>query len=130
MAKSPQETELAAVDCIVCSEGRDENDDASLSTPNASAGAKTAEVEEEMRRMAYLALKIGGNDDAGDVAAEVDADAAEAEEQEQEEQAEEEQAEEASKPPPAPAPDPVPVPPDATHTAAPNQSQPAEAHPH
>lgn len=125
MAKSPQETELAAVDCIVCSEGRDENDDASLSTPNASAGAKTAEVEEEMRRMAYLALKIGGNDDAGDVAAEVDADAAEAEEQEQEEQAEE-----ASKPPLAPAPDPVPVPPDATHTAAPNQSQPAEAHPH
>lgn len=47
MAKSLQETELAAVDCIVCLAGRDENADASLSTLNASVGAKTAGAEEE-----------------------------------------------------------------------------------
>lgn len=123
MAKSLQEMELTVVSCIVYSEGRDENDDASLSTLNASVGAKMAEVEGETRRMAYPAPKIGGNDDADDVAAEIDADAAGAEEQEG-------QAEEASKLPPAPVPVPVPVPLDATHTAAPNQSQPAEAHPH
>lgn len=118
MVKSLQETELAVVDCIVCLEERDENADASLSTLNASVGAKTVKVEEAWMS-AYQALEIGGNCDVGGVAD----GAAEAGVQK-------EQAEEASRPPLAPVPDPVPVPPDVTHTAALNQLQPAEAHLH
>lgn len=65
--------------------------------------------------MAYPILTIGGNGDAGDAAEAV---------------VQEEPVEEASKPLQAPAPGIVPVPPNVTHTAVPNQLQPAEAHHH